>query len=145
MKTQIRHLTNGEKRTVRKADDPKYRGAPEATSHEGYAGTDRETRTRTAERVFSENGGAMLVRFDGHYLKMERTTSGSGKTVWYHTELPEEWASPFVPTEGKLRKYFLVLNPDCTLEIQKNVRKRETQAWRFSVRQPVDESFLEIL
>lgn len=26
MKTQIRHLANGEKRTVRKADDPKYRG-----------------------------------------------------------------------------------------------------------------------
>ena len=138
MKTQIRHLANGEKRTVRK-------GGAGGDKPRGIRGDGQGNEDAHRGEGVLENGGAMLVRFDGHYLKMERMTSGSGKTVWYHTELPEEWASPFVPTEGKLRKYFLVLNPDCTLEIQKNVRKRETQAWRFSVRQPVDESFLEIL
>lgn len=72
MKTQIRELVNGAKRVIRDARHPKYANATRATSHDGYAGTDRKTREEVAGRVFAENGGTMRVAVRGVHLEPKR-------------------------------------------------------------------------
>ena len=44
MKTQIHTLINGSKNVIRNMEDDKYTTAKPATSHIGYAGTNRDRR-----------------------------------------------------------------------------------------------------
>ena len=143
-KQQIRELINGAKRTIRCESDPKYLKSKPATSHVGYAGTGAE-RARIAQIVAEQNPDTMTVEICGYTVVLTRHTSKSGKTGWWEGEIPEEIANHFMFTSGILKAYTLYVNGDCTVEIQKCVRKTERQQWRYSYCQPIGEEFITIL
>lgn len=145
MKTQINNLINGEKRTIRAEHSEKYATAKKATSHIGYAGTSREEREAVAIKVASENEDVMVVEILGKVIRLTRQYSTSGKTWWWSSEISEAFASNFVNTDGIMKSYTLTIRMDCTADITKNVRKNERQQWKFSMLQPIDESFITIL
>lgn len=142
--TQIGKLINGCKNVIRDENNEKYINAPQATSHVGFAGSGA-VRSEVAAAVFSENGETMDVKLCGHPLTLTRHSSVSGKTQWYSCELSEELASMFVSTDGNERIYSLIIYEDCTVEVQKFVRKNDRCQWRLSWHQYIDESFIEIL
>lgn len=145
MKTQIKSLINGAKNVIRKTDDEKYINAHQATSHVGYAGTNRDFRAEVATKVFAENGETMRILLDGVGLELKRFTTTTGKTSTYRADISEEIAKKYVNTNGKERSYEVLMHSDCTMTINKYVRKNERCNWRHSMWQDIDESFVEIL
>lgn len=145
MKTQIKSLINGAKYVIRKTDDAKYINAPKATSHVGYAGTNRDIRAEIAHKVFAENGETMTILLEGVKIEMKRYTTTTGKTSSYSAYIPEEIAKKYVTTYGNERSYEVLMNFDCTMTINKYVRKNERCNWRHTMWQDIDESFVEIL
>lgn len=145
MKTQISNLINGMKNVIRKEEDAKYLTAKQATSHVGYAGTNREERNRISEMVYSENSEIMNIEINGEKITLNRKSSTTGKTIWYSAEVSEDFARKFVNTDGRLRSYLLEITPSCEVVIYKHVRGNERQQWRLSYTQYIDESFVTIL
>lgn len=145
MKAQINSLINGAKNVIRKTDDAKYINAPKATSHVGYGGTNRDIRAEIAEKVFAENGETMTILLEGIKIEMKRYTTTTGKTSSYSADIPEEIAQKYVNTDGNERSYEVLMHSDCTMTINKYVRKNERCNWRHSMWQDIDESFVEIL
>lgn len=143
--TQISTLINGCKNVIRIEDHSKYINAPQATSHIGYAGTSSDTRSSVAERVRLENPQQMTVEFKGEKFILKAQYSKSGKTVQWRTNIPESIASKFVNTDGTFKSYDLVINGDCTVQIDKFVRKSETAMWRHSLWQAIDEAYINIV
>ena len=145
MKQQIKELINGVKDIIRKDDEPKYKNANQATSHIGFAGTDRKTRDEVAHIVSCQNPQQMTVQLCGKELKLKRWYSVSGKGWMWSCEIEEELASLFVSTYGNMRSYTLVVYQDCTVAIHKYVRKNQESKWKASKFQYIDEAFLIIL
>ena len=71
--------------------------------------------------------------------------SKSGKSVQWRANIPESIASKFVNTDGIIKSYDLVINGDCTVHIDKFVRKSETAMWRHSLWQAIDEAYINIV
>ena len=145
MKQQIKHLINGMKHVVRKEDDPKYKDAQEASSHIGYAGTSRKKRDTVANVVNLQNQHGMVVKFCDKEWNLQRYNSDSGYTWTWWCDLDEETAGRFVDTQGRCKAYSLLIYADCTVAIQKYVRKNERCTWKSSTLQFIDESFITIL
>lgn len=145
MKTQINNLINGEKRTIRNLNDEKYIAAKQATSHNGFAGTNREERAAVAAKVAEENNEKMMVSILNQTLTLTRHFSTSGKTWWWSAEINEDLAANFVNTDGNIKSYTLTVNSDCTVDISKSVKRTESSQWRHSLLQPIDEAFVTIL
>lgn len=145
MKQQISELINGCKNVVRKEDDPKYLNANSATSHVGYSGTNTADREITAATVAQENPDSMNVEIKGRTLTLSHGQSKSGKTWWWSAAIDEELAGLFLAPAGNFRHYTLTVNSDCTVQIDRFVRRTEKSQWRHSWCQLIDESFIKIL
>lgn len=145
MKTQIENLINGEKRTIRIENHKKYLTAKPSTSHVGYAGTNRDERAEVAAKVSEENPDNMEIVLLGEHITLKRGWSLSKKTWWWVADLTEEQAKKFVNDDGILKSYDLLIFKDCTVVVNKYVRKSERAEWRHSLRQPIDEAYITIL
>lgn len=146
MKTQIANLINGQKNVARQNENEKYLNAKQATSHIGFAGTNRNERAEIARKVYAENGETMNILFADVHLSLKKGQSVSGKTQWYSAPINEDLASQFVVKKGgNERTYTLTISNDCEVFISKNVRKNENCQWRLSYTQYIDESYIKIL
>lgn len=72
MKTQIARLVNGEKRIIRDASHSKYLTAKKASSHEGYAGTNRNERLAIANQVIEENPDNLIIEVKGKRYTLDK-------------------------------------------------------------------------
>lgn len=71
MKTQIDSLINGEKRVIRESHS-KYLTAKKASSHEGYAGTNRNKRLAIANQVIEENPDNLIIEVKGKRYTLDK-------------------------------------------------------------------------
>lgn len=152
MKTQIFNLINGNKNVVRMESCIKYSTAKKATSHDGYAGTNREERAAVAAKVFAENGEEMKVTIRNVELTLHRGSSTTGKTSWYSCELTSdeyqcitagrtyEW-----PADIKFKSFSLQLNQDCTITATRYGKKSEGAEWKAREWMDIDEAFCMIM
>ena len=146
MKTQITNLINGRKNVIRNMEDPKYATAKPATSHDGFAGTNREERNEVAEKVHRENPEALTIIARGVALTLPIAYSTTGKSWSWGCELTEAQYTALggTLTEGTLKAYRLTVNMDCTATLYSFTRKSEAAQWRQSNMTDLDESFIQI-
>lgn len=152
MKTQIFNLINGKENVVRMESCLKYSTAKKATSHDGYAGTNREERAAVAAKVFAENGEEMKVTIRNVELTLHRGYSTTGKTSWFSCELTSdeyqcitagrtyEW-----PADMKFKSFSLQLNQDCTITATRYGKKSEGAEWKAREWMDIDEAFVTIM
>ena len=147
MKTQINQLINGSKNIIRNEEDPKYLTAKRATSHVGYAGSNRDYRNEIAARVYAENGDTLNIVVRGISLTLNISRSLSGKSWTWSCELTEDQYKALGGwhTDGTLKKYELAIYQDCEVCLYSFTRKSEAAQWRQSWMEYLDESFVEIL
>lgn len=151
-KTQIADLINGNKNVIRDESHAKYATAKKSTSHNGFAGTDREERNAIAEKVFAENGNTMNVTVRGIKLALSRGSSTTGKTSWYSCNLSEEEFKKiagykieghvFAACEGL---FIFTMNADCTCSVTAFARKSAGSQWKARSWWYVGEEFVTIL
>lgn len=151
MKTQIYNLVNGNKNVVRMDNCIKYTTAKKATSHNGYAGTNREERAAVAAKVFAENGDEMKVTIRNVDLTLRRGASTTGKTQWFSCELDSddfqiitagktyEW-----PADMKFKSFDIRINGDCTITATRYGKTSENAQWKAREWKDIDESFCVI-
>lgn len=149
MKTQISNLINGARQIRRDLSHSKYINAAKATSHIGYAGTNRKIRQEIADRVIAENPDGMDIEMFGTQFHLDRSSSLSGKTISYSTEISIE---DFMLLSGYVEKpfknegsFFLTFNNDMTVEIQKLSRYGVNAQWKYRGHVNIDEAFVKIL
>lgn len=148
MKTQIANLINGSKNVIRNMEDTKYNTAKAATSHDGYAGTNREERESVAAKVYAENGDTLNVTAKGIALTMPIQRSTTGKSWSWNCDLTEEQYTAMggTLTEGTLKSYALTVTMNCEVIIRSFTRKSEAAQWReVGPMTYLDESFIQIL
>lgn len=151
MKTQITSLINGAKDIRRDLSNPKYINCPKATSHIGYAGTNLKLRTEIAEKVIAENPDGMEVEIFGKKFRLSRSSSVSGKTVWFSTEISIDdfmllsgYAEvPF--KQSKECKFALEINNDMNVLLHKWCRANENAKMKHRGYDYIDESFVKII
>ncbi len=148
MKTQIQNLINGAKNIIRNEADEKYTTAKPATSHIGYAGTNREERERIAAAVIAENPGSLEIEARGLTLSLHKRTSVSGKTITYETALTEDEYKILVGVSslpGTLERSFsLCINNDMTVRVDRFSRKSPNAMWKLKEYIYLDEAFIVI-
>ena len=147
MKTQINDLINGTKKIIRNMEDQKYIDAPQATSHIGYAGTNREHRAEVAMKVYEENQNQLRITAKGIDLTLPISHSTTGKSWSWSCDLTEEQYRHLggTRTEGTLKHYIMRVNMDCTVTLYSLTRRSEAAQWRQSDMTDLDESFITIL
>lgn len=149
MKTQIENLINGAKKVIRDNGHKKYISAKSSTSHEGYAGSSYELRNEIARRVYEENGDTLHVIVRGVELTLDLSKSGSGNPLYWCAEITEEQYRNICPTSigvgAKLSCYLLMINYDCTVNIQTFHRSNDRQSWKLGYTHNIDEAFVKIL
>ena len=151
MKTQIYNLINGNKNVVRMESCLKYTTAKKATSHDGFAGTNREERNAIAAKVFEENGEEMHVTIRNVDLTLRRGSSTTGKTQWFYRELDSdefqiitsghtyEW-----PADMKFKSFDIRINGDCTITATRYGKKSDNAQWTAREWVDIDEAFCVI-
>ena len=147
MKTQIHNLINGCERILRNLEDPKYLDAKAATSHVGFAGTNRKERNRIAELVREENMNGMDVEIRGIDIHLDYEESLSGKTCWWTAWLDADQYRALGGSNigaSACEKFKLNINMDCTVETSRFARGNERQQWRQTNIMYLDESFVTI-
>ena len=149
MKTQIQDLINGDKYVRRNLEHPKYINAPKATSHDGFAGTNAAIRQDTAEKVIAENPNGMDVNVCGIGFHLEKHTSCSGKTAFYHTSISLEAYLMFTgrtvqPFKGE-GSFALSIGPDMRVTVSSHSRRNEFSQWKLRNQEEIGEEFVEIL
>lgn len=152
MKTQIFNLINGNKNVIRLASHPKYATAKMASSHVGFAGTNRKDREAVAAKVFEENGEEMTVAIHNIVLTLHRRSSTTGKTSWYSCDLTSdefqlitcghtyEW-----PSDMKFKNFDIRINQDCTITATRFGKKSEGAEWKAREWMDIDEAFITIM
>ena len=147
MKTQIQNLINGAKNIIRKEGHEKYLTAKPATSHNGWAGTNRDWRAKIAAKVHEENPDGMTIKACGHMIELRYSESGSGKTWKWAAELTREQYTDLGGsyTDGTIKSYLLVIFTDCTVMLYSFTKKTEGSQWRQSNMTYLDEAFITIL
>ena len=86
MKTQIKYLISGRKDVIIDETNAKYDNANKSTSHNGFAGTNKEERTEIARRVIEENPDGLNIEIKGVLLSLNRISSESGNNLITSTE-----------------------------------------------------------
>lgn len=149
MKTQISDLVSGVKDIRRDLSHPKYANAPQATSHVGYGGTNSKIRQEIAEKVLSEHPDGMDIEMCSKRFHLDRSSSLSGKTVWFSTEID---SGDFLLLSGykvvpfsNERSFTLLLNSDMTIEIQMSSRPNNRCQWKYRGCARIGEEFVTIL
>lgn len=149
MKTQIENLINGSKQVRRDLSNSKYINCARATSHIGYAGTNRKDRKEIADKVIFENPNGLEIEMFGKVFHLEPETSLSGKTIWFSTSINFE---DFMLLSGYNEKPFkneasftLSFNQDMTVCIHMFSRKNERGQWRYRSSFNIGEEFVTIL
>lgn len=148
MKTQITNLINGSKNVIRNMEDAKYMTAKPATSHNGYAGTNREERADVAARVYRENGDKLRIIANGIALTLPIHRSTTGKSWEWNCDLSEEQYTALggTYTEGTLKAYGLAVTMDCEVVLRSFTRRSEAAQWReVGPMTYLDESFIQII
>ena len=148
MKTQITNLINGAKNVIRNMEDAKYMTAKPATSHNGYAGTNRDERNEIAAKVYAENGDALNITAKGIALTLPIHRSTTGKSWSWNCDLTEEQYTALggTYTEGTLKSYALTMTMSCEVILRSFTRKTEAAQWReVGPMTYLDESFIQIL
>ncbi len=149
MKTQISNLINGAKQIHRDLSHSKYINATAATSHIGYAGTNRSLRQEIADKVIAENPDGMDIEISGRKFHLNRFSSLSGKTIWFSTEIRLEdfmLLSGYAETPFKNEESFiLTFNNDMTVDIQMFSRRNSLSQWKHRGNVGVGEEFVTIL
>ena len=148
MKTQIKNLINGCDNVRRDLNNEKYISAPEG-SNSKYAGTNREYRYSLRELVHAENPDGMVINFFGKTFQLTRSSSLSGKTVWFSCELSLEdvlalsifQKSPYTYEST----YELVIDDNLTVMLRSFTRKSPNAEWKYRGFFYMDESFVTIL
>ena len=151
MKTQITSLINGAKHIRRDLSNPKYTDCPKATSHIGYAGTNLKLRAEIAEKVIAENPDVMDVEIFGKKFRLFRSSSLSGKTIWFSTEITLDdfmllsgyTENPF--TQSKESKFELEINNDMNVLLHKWCRANDKAQMKYRGYDYIDESFVTII
>lgn len=151
MKTQITDLINGTRDIRRDLSNPKYIDCPKAASHIGYVGTNFKLRAEIAEKVIAENPDGMDVEMFGKKFHLSRSSSLSGKTVWFSTEITLDdfmllsgyAASPF--RQSKESKFGLEINNDMNVLLHKWCRANDKAQIKYRGYDYIDESFVTIL
>lgn len=149
MKTQISDLINGAKQIHRDLSHSKYINATASTSHIGYAGTNRSLRQEIADKVIAENPDGMDIEISGRKFHLDRSSSLSGKTIWFSTEISLEdfmllsgYAAPPFKSE---ESFILTFNNDMTVDIQMFSRRNNLSQWKHRGNVSVGEEFVTIL
>lgn len=147
MKTQIQNLINGAKNIIRQEGHAKYLTAKPATSHNGWAGTNRDERAKIAAKVHEENPDGMTIEACGQKIDLPIHYSGTGKSWTWIAELTQEQyiALGGKYTNGTIKSYQLNIFADCTAMIFSFTKKTERSQWRQSNQTYIDESFITIL
>lgn len=148
MKTQITNLINGAKNVIRNMEDAKYMTAKPATSHIGYAGTNRDERNEIAAKVYEENGETLNITAKGIALTLSIHRSTTGKTWSWGCHLTEEQYVSLGGqyTEGTLKSYSLEVLMSCEVVLYSFTRRSEAAQWRGAGPMTyLDESFIQIL
>lgn len=148
MKTQITNLINGAWNVIRNMDDPKYLTAKPATSHNGYAGTNRAERNKIADKVYEENGDTLNITAKGIALTLQIRRSNSGKSWYWIGTLTEDQYKALGGryTEGKYKCYNIVVLMSCEVVLYSFTRSSENAQWRsVGLMTDLDESFIQIL
>lgn len=129
----------------------KYTTAKKATSHEGYAGTNRKERAAVAAKVFAENSEEMKVTIRNVELTLHRGSSTTGKTQWYSCELTSDEYQVITagktydwPAEMKFKSFDICLNADCTITATRYGKKSEGAEWKAREWMDIGEEFLII-
>lgn len=148
MKTQIANLINGSKNVIRNMEDAKYNTAKPATSHNGYAGTNREEREEVADKVYAENGDTLNITAKGIALTLHIQRSTTSKSWSWNCDLTEEQYTALggTYTEGALKSYALSMTMSCEVILRSFTSKSEAAQWReVGPMTYLDESFIQIL
>lgn len=147
MKTQISNLINGSNNIIRDMENQKYTNAKQATSHVGYAGTNRDERHAIATMVHEENPNALHISVRGFDLTLPISYTTTGKTWQWGVDLTQEQyiALGGTYTSGNIKSYTLVVFADCTAAIYSFTKKSQNAQWRQSNMTYLDESFITIL
>lgn len=147
MKTQITDLINGAKNVIRNMDDPKYKIAKPATSHNGYAGTNREERNKIAAKVYEENEDTLIITAKGIALILFIQASTTGRSWSWIGHLTEEQYKALGGryTGGKLKSYRIEVLMSCEVVLHSFTRRSEDAQWRsVGPLTYLDESFIQI-
>lgn len=146
MKTQITNLINGRKSVIRDLNCKKYLNAKPATSHVGYAGTNRDERAAIAEMVYVENPEQLFLSARGMNFVLPICRSKSGKSWSWNCSISEDEYKALGGwhTDGTLKSYMLCVNDDMTIQILSFTRKSENAQWRLSYLDYVDEAYFTI-
>ena len=149
MKTQISNLINGAKQIRRDLSHSKYINATAATSHIGYAGTNRTLRQAIVDKVIAENPDGMDIEMFGRKFHLDRSSSLSGKTVCFSTEINLEdfmLLSGYAENPFKNEESFtLMFNNDMTIDIQMFSRRNSLSLWKHRGNVSIGEEFVTIL
>lgn len=147
MKTQIQNLINGAKNIIRQEGHEKYLTAKPATSHNGWAGTNRDERAKIAAKVHEENPDGMTIEAAGQRIKLRIFESCSQKSWLWAAELNEEQYKALggTYTEGNHKMYLLHINMDCTVQLYSLTKTIAIAQWRQSNETYIDEAFITIL
>lgn len=151
MKTQITSLINGAKDIRRDLSNPKYINCPKATSHIGYAGTNLKFRTEIAEKVIAENPDGMDVEIFGKKFRLSRSSSLSGKTIWFSTGITINdfmllsGYTEFPFKRSKEYKFELEINNDMNVLLHKWCRSNDKAQMKYIGYEYIDESFVTII
>ena len=144
-------LINGTPDIRRDLANSKYINCPKASSHIGYAGTNLKTRTEIAEKVKEENPNSMDVEMFGKEFHLSRSSSVSGKTVWFSTEINLEdfmLLSGYVEVpfkQSKECKFTLEINNSMNVLLHKWCRVNDKSTMVYRGYDYIDESFVTIL
>lgn len=149
MKTQISNLINGMQNVRRDMLNEKYVGASRATSHDGFAGTNRKVREAIAARVIEENPDKLNLEMFGKGFELVASHSRSGNLNAYECGISHE---DFLLVKGSMSVpytheccFTLCVNADMTVCVHKFTRRTEFGEWKHRGVDYIDESFVKIL
>jgi hypothetical protein len=100
MKTQINHLRSGAKNQVLN-NVVDYSLLPRATSHVGHSGTNRIDRGGVWAKVYEENKTHISITLFGQTIVLKANWSISGKSVTYHSRVPNSFLTHFAIVPSK--------------------------------------------
>ena len=148
MKTQISHLITGQKEVRRNLSHSKYLTAKQATSHTGFAGTNRMEREEVAAQIIKENFDFMTCNIAGVEVSLKASRSLSGKTVTYCSELTEEQYELITGHKALYSNqvsFSIQINMDMTITVFKHTRKSNDAQWKIGTFDHIGEEFVTIL
>jgi hypothetical protein len=94
MKTQINNLRSGTKNQILNPEI-NYKNLPQATSHVGHSGSNRNLVNEFTDKLKAENKENMRILFFGQEIELKANWSLSSKSCNWSANLPKEIANNF--------------------------------------------------